>query len=94
MKGEQLTYDKHSSPSPLKNKQKSGWGVKGELLVGHHFDKVSVAFGPYLHYWKIKKSNTIKHTYYSDSGAVYHDAPAWEPKNKTQELGVKLNFIF
>jgi hypothetical protein len=94
MRGEQLGYEKHSSPSPLVVKQKSGWGLKSELLVGHHFDKVSVAFGPYLQYWKIRKSNTITRTYYDDDGTIYYNQPVWEPKNKTQELGVKLNFIF
>jgi hypothetical protein len=94
MRGEQLTYNKRYSPSPLVNKQKSGWGAKGELLIGHHFDKVSVAFGPYLQYWKIRKSSTKVFTYYGDKGDDYPNTPGWEPKNKTQELGVKLNFIF
>lgn len=63
IQGRHLTYDKHCAPSPLVNKQNSGWGIKGELLAGYHFDKVSVAFGPYLNYWKIKKSSNFIHTY-------------------------------
>jgi hypothetical protein len=94
MKGEQLTYDRHYSPSPIVVKQKSGWGAKGELLIGHHFDKVSVAFGPYLQYWKIRKSSTKVFTYYGDKGDDYPNTPGSEPENKTREIGVKLNLIF
>jgi hypothetical protein len=94
IQGRHLTYDKHCAPSPLVNKQKSGWGARGEILTGYHFDKTSVSFGPYINYWKIKKSSKFIHTYYSDSGAVYRNAPAWEPANMTHEMGVKLNFTF
>jgi hypothetical protein len=95
IEGKQFGYSsKHFSPSPVVVKQKSGWGAKGELLVGHHFDKVSVAFGPYLQYWKIKKSSTKICTYYNDRGDDYPNTPISEPENETRELGVKLNFIF
>ena len=94
IKGEQLGYSKRYSPNPIVVKQKRGWGLKGEVLVGHHFNNVSVAFGPYIHYWKIRKSNTVRITYYSDSGVVFRNQPAHEPENKTMELGVKLSFVF
>jgi hypothetical protein len=94
IQGRHLTYDKHRAPSPTVYRQKSGWGLKGELLAGYHFDKASVSFGPYINYWKIKKSSTERITYHADDGVVFRDAPFWEPANMARELGVKLNFIF
>ena len=94
IQGRHLTYNKHFAPSPLVNKQKSGWGARGELLAGYHFYKASVAFGPYLNYWKIKKSSTERFTYYNDAGDDYPNTPGVEPANMTREMGIKLNFTF
>ena len=92
--GRQLSYSTNGIyPSPLVNKQKSGWGAKGELLVGHRFDKVSVAFGPYMNYWKIAKSKEVM-SYKKDEWGGILTGPAWEPRNVTKEIGVKLNFYF
>ena len=92
--GRQFSYNGKTYPSPLVFKQKNGWGVKGELLVGHRFDKVSVAFGPYMNYWKIGKTKRVK------SSMIVADYPRpltatpFEPDNITKEIGVKLNFFF
>jgi hypothetical protein len=80
-------------PSPLVYKQKRGWGAKSELLVGHHFDKVSVAFGPYMNYWKVGKTKGVKNSINDELGLPLVGFRN-EPKNVTKEIGVKLNFYF
>ena len=80
-------------PSPLIYKQKNGWGAKGELLVGHHFDKVSIAFGPYMTYWKIDRTKSVKYSINDELGIPLHGSSS-EPANITKEIGVKLNFFF
>ena len=92
--GRQLSYMKDRYPSPLVFKQKKGWGAKGELLVGHHFDKVSVAFGPYMNYWKIAKSNDVPNFTIVAGYPRPFSGIAREPRNVTKEIGVKLNFFF
>jgi hypothetical protein len=91
--GRQLSYAKERYPSPLVFKQKKGWGARGELLIGHHFDKVSVAFGPYMNYWKIEETKYVAYQWMSEWGEVFTGS-AYEPKNITKEIGLKLNFIF
>jgi hypothetical protein len=91
--GRQLSYVKERYPSPTVHKQKNGWGARGELLVGHHFDKVSIAFGTYMNYWKIGKTKEVKY-YIPDDPHPPLEGTAHEPKNITKEIGIKLNFIF
>ena len=91
--GKQFSYSKEIYPSPLVLKQKNGWGVRGELLVGHRLDKVSVACGPYINYWKVGKSKSVN-SYEKDEWGGILTGPAWEPDNITKEIGVKLNFYF
>ena len=92
--GQQFSYFTDGRyPSPHVFKQKSGWGAKGELLVGHRFDKVSVACGPYMNYWKIKKSKDFLSSKNDELG-VPLTGLTWEPRNVTKEIGVKLNFYF
>ena len=92
--GRQFSYKKERYPSPLVFKQNKGWGAKGELLIGHRFDRVSVALGPYMSYWKIAKSKDVM------TSTIVADYPrpfigtACEPRNITKEIGVKLNFYF
>lgn len=93
--GRQFSYLTDGTyPSPIVNKQKSGWGAKGELLIGHHFNKVSVAFGPYMNYWKIAKSKDVMRSIIVAGYPRPFTEPFREPRNITKEIGVKLNFYF
>lgn len=94
LKGEQLSYDTTIYPSPLSFKQKKGYGLKGELLTGYNFDKVSVSAGPYVHYWNINRTKNEGYSAKDDRGRIYTGGLACEPKNSTKELGLKVNFIF
>ncbi len=111
IRGRQTTYQKKYSaisdtgvayreeliPSTGVNKQKEGWGAKVELLVGYRFDKVGMAFGPYINYWHIQKSSLSSVTArVEERGRVYnfHTDEANEPNNVTKEIGLKVNFYF
>ena len=92
--GRQFSYFTDGTyPSPHIFKQKNGWGAKGELLMGHRFDKVSVAFGPYVNYWKIAKSKDVLSSKNDEMGLPM-TGTRHEPDNITKEIGVKLNFYF
>ena len=92
--GRQFSYFTDGSyPSPLVYKQTKGWGAKGELLVGHRFDKVSVAFGPYMNYWRVSKTKRVNSYKRDEWGGILKGTPR-EPDNVTKEIGVKLNFYF
>ena len=93
LKGEQLSYDTTRYPSPLVFKQKKGYGLKGEMLAGYRFDKVSVSFGPYVHYWNIEKTKVVRCHSQDNAGRVYGGS-SYEPKNTTKEIGAKINFTF
>ena len=92
--GRQFSYIKERYPSPLVYKQQNGWGAKGELLVGHRFDRVSIAFGPYMNYWKVGKTPIVTYSEQDNEGRIYTGGKAREPDNITKEMGVKLNFYF
>jgi hypothetical protein len=92
LKGEQLSYDTDRYPSPLVFKQNEGYGLKGELLAGYHFDKVSVSAGPYAYYWNIEKTAEVK--FKTKRERLTFDGTAYEPKNSTKEIGFKVNVTF
>lgn len=92
--GRQYQYNDKTYPSPLVFKQKNGWGAKGELLVGHRFDKISVAFGPYINYFKVNKTKSVKSYMLVPDHPRPLTATPHEPDNVTKEIGVKLNFYF
>ena len=94
LKGEQLSYDISRYPSPLVFKQNKGYGIKGELLAGYHFEKVSVSAGPYIHYWNINGTKDKEYSAKDDRGRIYTGGLAYEPENSTKEIGFKVNFIF
>ena len=109
IRGRQSTYSKEQIlpnyrmeyiPATTVHKQKEGWGAKAQLLVGYRFDKVAVAFGPYMNFWHIQKSSLVSLTKrYKFSiawgGGVHNQTnPTNEPNNTTKEIGLKVNFYF
>jgi hypothetical protein len=91
--GRQFSYDTTKYPSPLVFKQTHGKGFKGELLIGRSFEKVSLAAGPYLHYWKIQKTKKVAYNRQDDRGRVY-EGDSYEPDNVTREIGLKMTISF
>lgn len=70
----------------LINKQSKGYGFR--LSMMYNEDNWSV--GPYYHYWNIKKSKLCN--IYCTNGQVC--SAALEPKNHTNEFGVKFSYKF
>jgi hypothetical protein len=67
--------------SDASNKQKHGYGYRAYLML----ENGRWAFGPWLHYWKIKDSDVVP----IGLGKV-----ALEPENWTREYGVELRYRF
>ena len=81
--GRQYSYLSDVGPgySDVSNKQTKGMGYRAYLMI----EKNRWAFGPWLHYWKIKESEP----------AVDNFGVTWiEPENWTREYGVELRFRF
>lgn len=69
------------------NRQSSGYGLR--LGVSYQKDQWSV--GPFVHYWNIKKSDTVSVTRSVIGPVTLH---IFEPANKTTEFGVKAVYSF
>ncbi len=67
----------------LSNRQKKGYGLRGSITLQKKGKIVDVEVGPFIRYWNIKKSETEIQTYYGIPIGY-----AWEPKNKTTEIGI------
>jgi hypothetical protein len=93
LKGEQLSYSTNYYPSPSVFKQKNGYGLKGELLMGYHFDKVSLSAGPFFNYYSIAKTKKIRRYMKDEDGEVWN-GDSYEPKNSSKEIGLKVNVTF
>lgn len=68
----------------IKNNQGEGYGIRGSLM----FEKGNWSFGPWMHGWMIKKSNTV--------GVPVGDFMVGfqEPENKQWEMGMQAIYRF
>lgn len=64
------------------NKQKWGFGFKGELM--YQYQRFSL--GPYVHFWEIQDSEPAECDVFGPSVCLY------EPHNKTLEYGIQTKF--
>ena len=74
----------------LKHNQSKGYGFRSEILLEKTFDKYIFSMGPYINYWNIKDS--ARDYIFCRACGVYHYT--YEPKNTTQETGIKIKFTF
>ncbi|GAO98966.1 hypothetical protein Cva_01636 [Caedimonas varicaedens] len=75
-------YHRGQNEPPLTLRQKSGYGLKGEIAVSYAYnDQFNVSLTPYIHYWHVKDSKPAPNQ-------------SWEPKNSTIESGVRLGISF
>ena len=77
---EGIQYSGH--PIDVTNKQDSGFGINGNILMGRDMGHVTWLIGPYIKYWNIKDSDSVGLT------------EAYEPANNTVDIGLVLRFIF
>jgi hypothetical protein len=70
----------------LKNTQHSGYGLRGEFMIGTLDDRgIGWQAGPFVRYWHINDSNT----HYTPDGY------GWlEPKNTRLQYGASLRYLF
>jgi hypothetical protein len=73
----------------IENNQKSGYGLRGSIIIKKQTDRVFYVIEPFIRYWNIDKSDVQDVTY---SGTVI--GTAWEPKNQSTEIGVKFMIGF
>ena len=88
LRGDNTSYVKHYYGTNLKFKQDSGWGLRLSVKTEKDFKAVGVFVEPFYRYWDIAKSNSVRYTY----GGLLHEA--WEPKNRTNEYGLKFGVTF
>jgi len=83
LRGRQYSYLSDIGPgfSDVSNRQTKGMGYRAYLMI----EKGRWAFGPWMHYWKIKDSEPTVDNF----GRVL-----FEPENWTREYGVELRFRF
>lgn len=80
----------HHKVKNLKHNQSKGYGLKSEILLEKTFDKYIFSMGPYINYWNIKDSD--EDSIFCRTCGIYHYT--YEPKNTTQEVGIKIKFTF
>ena len=80
--GKQKSY---LSGATIENKQKEGYGFR----LSSFYRQGPWAIGPYYDYWKISKSETDTAMDTSGTQWIF-----WEPKNNTNEYGIKASYRF
>lgn len=91
LEGKQKTSGSLSSNTfKVINNQSKGYGLRSEILLEKTFNKYIVSIGPYINYWNIKDSDTDR--IFCRSCGAYHYF--YEPKNITQETGIKIKLTF
>jgi hypothetical protein len=83
--GEQKSHFSDAGFNNPKNRQKEGFGLRGSIELERKYKKVIFEGGPFIRYWNIKKSETETLTYWGTPVGS-----AWEPKNNSTEVGIKL----
>lgn len=90
-KGRQKSYisDVSYGYSDLENDQKSGYGLRGSLLIKKIVGRMSYSLEPFIVYWNIDKSDIQNITY---NGVLW--GYGWEPENNSTEVGLKFTVGF
>ena len=73
----------------LRNKQASGYGLRGSLKLTKKSEGFDFVLEPFIRYWHIDRSNVNE---VFKVGTIW--GYGWEPKNETTEIGVKLAIKF
>jgi hypothetical protein len=87
--GEQKSHYDVAGLNDTKNRQKNGFGLRGSIVLEKKYKKVVFEGGPFIRYWNIKKSE-IEPLTHSGTPVGF----AWEPKNSSTEVGIKLAVKF
>ena len=85
--GEQKSHFSDVDPSlnDIKNRQTSGYGLRGSVELQRKVKKIAFAIEPFIRYWNINES---RHEDLTQYGITIGEA--WEPKNNSTEYGINL----
>ena len=87
VKGRQYSYE--ANGNQIEMKQSGGYGFEIEVPVSKKFSNGSkISLAPFYRNWRVNESDAA---YVVDDDAIYS---AVEPKNRTQEMGVRLQYSF
>jgi len=84
LRGENKSHVSEWFGEDLKFRQKSGYGLRLSAKIEKNFQSVGVFAEPFYRYWDIKRSDIETNAY----GAFV------EPKNKTNEFGMRIGVSF
>lgn len=87
VKGRQYSYE--ANGNQIEMKQSGGYGFEIEVPVSKKFSNGSkISLAPFYRNWRVNESDAA---YVVDDDAIYSTV---EPKNRTQEMGVRLQYSF
>lgn len=93
--GKQKSHLSDVSPliTNISNRQRKGYGFRASLGFRKQFKAVEFAFGPFIKYWSIKKSEEeVFFDFITDpANPVWI---GWEPKNRSKEMGIFMSLKF
>lgn len=78
------------SMDAAKDDQKHGHGWRGSVML----QLGNWTLGPYASYWRISNSNSNDYYAVDNAGNRWIFSGGYEPKNKTEEAGFKVNYLF
>lgn len=76
----------------LRNEQHDGYGLRASVKIAKKLDSFSLAFEPFLRYWKIDNSD-FDTIIIDDEGDLY-EAGFVEPRNNSTQYGLKVSLLF
>lgn len=82
--------DVNPSYSNVRNEQDSGFGARASVCLNKKIgEKLSLSIEPFIRYWDIDRSNIAQITY---SGYII--GYGYEPRNRTEEYGLKISLAW
>ncbi len=73
----------------IENRQKEGYGLRGSITFAKKYSRMAFEFGPFVRYWDIKESEADK-LFFNGRFIGF----AFEPKNTSTEVGIKVGVKF
>lgn len=81
-------HNGYSDAPDISNVQSGGFGFRVDMM----YEMDDWAFGPFLHVWKIDKSDSVVRPITSNSVVTWYSFT--EPQNRTTEFGMRMKFKF
>jgi hypothetical protein len=91
VKGRQTSTLSDFNPAfaDVTNDQRNGYGIRASMV----YEKGRWMFGPWLQYWNATRSDPAP-LIVATGGTYFIVGTAFEPKNKTTEIGLRLGYRY